>query len=103
MEIIFPIAHTICPVCGSFKQIANEVLKGEIEKGKAGWDSHAYLFNYQSGIVDQRKPILSMPVIFTFYDACVDCGTVYCIRAELNQAMPQMKKPTGPLVRPSSN
>lgn len=49
-----PLDFTKCPVCGSTRRIANEVLKEQIEKGKMPQSSHAFLFSHQSVIA---KPV----------------------------------------------
>ncbi len=92
-ELKFPLKFTKCPICGSTRRLAEELVKQEKEKGKIGLDANAFLFQQQTLIMDPRKVILSFPVCITFYDACLDCGTTYCVHAELMQGAPQMKQP----------
>lgn len=82
-EVKFPLSFNKCPSCGGKRRVSDEVLKGEIAKGKAGEDIHSFLFQYQSAINDPRRTVLSVPVIISFFDVCVDCGTVYCINAQV--------------------
>ncbi len=87
-EIKFPLSFTQCPVCGSIRRVANEILNSEKEKGKVGLEISAFLFQHQSLIADARKTILSAPMITSMYDVCVDCGTVYCIHVQVGTAVP---------------
>ncbi len=92
---MFPINIDKCPNCGSTRRIANEVLEIEKEKGKIGPKVVSFLFQHQSLITDPAKTVLSAPIIMSFFDVCVDCGTVYCIHAEVKTAMPG-QTPGGP-------
>ncbi len=95
-ELRFPLNFTQCPTCGSTRRLANEVLEGEKEKGRVGPAANAFLFMHQSAIMDARKTVLSAPVILSFHDACVDCGTVYCIHTEVKVGTPGTQRPGGP-------
>jgi len=75
-----------CPKCGSGRRLAGETLKVEVEKGKMPKQSNAFLFQHQS-IIAKDMHWLSAPVIVSFFDACVECGTVYCIHAETKLAV----------------
>lgn len=92
-EIKFPLDFKECPVCGSTRRIAGEVLEMQKEKGNIGLESNAYLFPHQSVIADAKRTFLSAPMILTFYDACADCGTVYCIHADVKVVVPGGKLP----------
>ena len=97
-ELKFPLEFTACPVCGSTRKLAEELVKQEQEKGKIGADANPFLFQQQTLIMDPRKVILSFPVLISFYDVCLGtddkpCGTVYCVHTELVQGAPQMKQP----------
>ncbi len=78
-----PIAlnFTICPNCGSERLQANEVLKEQIEKGRMPKESKAFLFQQQSIIASPN--FLSAPMVLSFYDVCMDCGTTLCIHSEV--------------------
>ena len=91
-EIKFPLKFEECPNCGSTRRVANEVLEKEKLKNNVGLGVNAFLFQHQSMIADARKPFLSAPIILTFYDACVDCGTVYCVHMDVKVGMPSMGK-----------
>lgn len=91
-----PIEFKECPNCGSDKRIANEILENEKAKGKTGKDANAYLFMHQSLIADPAKTILSAPLITAFFDACMVCGTVYCVHMDVKTAMPGMGKKMPP-------
>jgi len=73
---------TQCPVCESTRRVANEVLEREKELGKQPEKVGTYLFNYQS-IVAANMNWLSAPAIFSAFDVCADCGTVYCVQFEI--------------------
>jgi len=83
----FGIDFTKCPNCASKKKLANEVLLKQIEKGNMPKNSRAFLYTHQSIIAGQPGTWLSAPVVISFYDVCVDCGTVYCIHAEIQTAV----------------
>ena len=91
-EIKFPLHFTECPACRSTRLVANEVLEVEKEKGKAGPAVIAFILQCQSAIADPTKTVLSMPVILSFFDICADCGTVFCVHAELRTGVPGVKQ-----------
>jgi len=95
-ELKFPIDFDSCPNCGSTRRLAEEVMRKEKDKGKVGEDTKPFAFSGQSLMADPRKTFLSAPILLTFYDVCADCGTVYCVHAELGTATPQMKPRQGP-------
>jgi len=88
---------TVCPNCGGERRVANEVMEELKASGKARPGINAFLFNHTTIISDQSKRTLSMPVVQTFYDACVDCGTVYVVHVEHGTATPQMPGLSGPM------
>lgn len=92
-ELKFPLNYTKCPVCGSTKRVAETLVKQEQEKGKIRPGVNTFLFMQQTLVMDPSKILVSVPVLLTFYDVCLDCGTVYCVHAELGQGTPQMKQP----------
>jgi len=92
-EIKFPITFDKCPNCESERKLANEVLNQEKEKGKIGLEVSAFIFQNQSLIVDMRKTWFTAPMIITTYDVCLDCGTVYCIKVDVQTTTPQYRKP----------
>ena len=77
---------TKCPNCGSERLQANEVLKTQIEKGAMPKTSKAFLFQQQS-IIAKASGWLSAPMVLSFYDVCMDCGTVVCIHSEVRTAI----------------
>ena len=77
---------TNCPSCGSNKRLANEVLKGEILKGKLPELTQTFIFTHES-IIAKPTGWLSAPMIITYFDVCMDCGTVYCIHADVITAV----------------
>jgi len=81
-----------CPVCGSTKRLSKEVLESEHRAGKAMLASNAYLFRQESLISNPNMQFLSATVILSFFDACMDCGTVYCVHAETKLAVQGMGK-----------
>ncbi len=91
-EIRFPLNFTQCPNCGSERRVAGEVLETEKEKGKAKAEIISFLFQHQS-VIAASPHFLSAPMVTTFYDACTDCGTVYCIRAQVQTVIPGGKIP----------
>jgi len=82
---------TVCPNCGSERFQANEVLKQQIEKGAMPKGSNAFLFNHQSVIA--KPNFISAPVVLSFYDMCMDCGTVFCVHSEVHTAVVGGKTP----------
>lgn len=92
-ETKFPLTFNQCPNCGSIRRIGNEVLEQEKEKGRAGKDMIGFLFNHSGVVADQRKTMLSVPLISTLFDACMDCGAVYCVHADVKQVVVGMYKP----------
>lgn len=99
-ELKFPLSWTKCPACGSEARVGEIMLKNEQEKGRVGLDAKPHLFHEQTLFADPRKPILSIPVVYSFYDVCADCGMVYCIHMEKAEARPQMGPPPGGNMRP---
>lgn len=95
-EIKFPIEFKKCPNCGSTQRVAKILLDQEKERGKAGTLADAGAFMQQALLADPTRPFLSAPVLISLFDICAECGTAYCIRAEVRQATPQMKPPPGP-------
>jgi len=89
-ELKFPLSFDQCPNCGSERKIAGEILKQEKEKGKISPGVKAFISTSNSVIADMGRTWLSAPIISTFYDVCGDCGTYYCIHAELGIATPQL-------------
>ena len=93
-----------CPVCKSTERIAEAELNHLKQMGKARPETLAYLFNHQSMIRDSTKLTITVPVVITYYDVCVECGTVYCIHFEINMAMPQIgSPPPGSMINPASS
>ena len=74
-----------CPVCGSTRQLADEVLQHQIKEGRLPASTKAFIFQYQSIVAGATW--FSAPMILSFFDVCVDCGTVYCIHAEVKTAV----------------
>lgn len=94
--IKFPLDYPKCPVCGSERRVAMEALKSEHEEGRCHGAKNAFLFQHQSLIANPNMQFLSALMVLTFFDACADCGTVYCIHAETKTAVQGMsQKPTG--------
>ena len=89
-NVEFPRVFPECPNCGSQKRLAQSVADELIAEGKANPDLKAWIFNHKCVIVDQSRPWLSAPVLMAVFDACYDCGTVYCVNATLGVGMPQM-------------
>jgi len=87
-ELQFPITFSKCPNCGSTRRIANEVLEGEKKKKGLNPKLMATLLQHQVIIADPTRTWLSAPAISSSFDACADCGTVYCVVAILGTAMP---------------
>ena len=80
-----------CPNCGSTRRLADEVLQQQIKEKKMPKESAAFIMPYKS-VVAMGDRWLSAPCIFSFYDVCVECGTLYCTHAEV-QTVVQGGKP----------
>lgn len=89
----YPITFDQCPNCGSKRRVANEVIQEQKDLGRAGENTKAWLFQHQSMIADMSRTHLQMPVVMSYYDVCVDCGTTYCIRVEKGMVTPKTKMP----------
>lgn len=83
---------TECPNCRSTERLAGKVLQKEIEVGKMNRNSNAYLYKHES-VIAKDMNWLSAPMIISFYDMCTECGTVYCIHAEVRLAIQGTKMP----------
>lgn len=88
----FPLNFLECPNCGGTKRVAMEVLEKEREQGKLSEARNAFLFQHQSLIAPPTGRFLSAVAILSYFDACMDCGTVYCIHAETKVAVQGMKQ-----------
>lgn len=93
---IFPLTFNQCPSCGSENRMAGTVCKEQMAKGKLKKGTNASLFGHQTAIAGPVGTWLSAPMIQTYFDACVDCGTVYCIQASLGMVMAGGKIPNQP-------
>jgi uncharacterized Zn finger protein len=82
-ELQFPIEFTNCPCCGSTERLAEIIANQEKEKGKISKTAHGAVIVQKSVIADPNRLALSAPVLVTFLDICANCGTVYCVHAEL--------------------
>ena len=87
----FPLDFPKCPVCGSERRVALEALKSEQEQGRCKGVNNAFLYQHQS-LIAPNMQFLSALLVITYYDACVDCGTVYCVHAETKTAVQGMSK-----------
>ena len=81
-----------CPVCGSARRLAAEVLQHQIDDGKLPKESIAFITQCQSVVAGPVGTWLSAPCIISFFDVCVECGTFYCTHAEV-QTVVQGGKP----------
>ena len=100
-ELKFPIEFKECPNCGSTRRIAQTIIDEQIEKGLAGKDTIGISSVTNSVLWDQRKMLLSVPVLTCLEDVCLDCGTKYCIKAMKGQGRAQMPgSKSGPLELP---
>lgn len=85
-----PLDFTTCPNCGSERRVAEEVLKAEQKEGRCVGLNRAWLHAFTSQIAPPGGGFLSCKVIFTFLDACADCGTIYVVHSESKTAMQGM-------------
>lgn len=83
---------TQCPNCASKKRLAYETLRKEIDAGKMPKNSNSYIFKHES-VIAKDMNWFSAPVILSFFDMCTECGTVYCIHAEVKLAIQGAKMP----------
>jgi len=87
-ELKFPLEFNECPNCGSTRRVAGIIAEQEREKGKIGKDAQMALHQFTSIIADPRMVTLQAPAIIAYVDICADCGTLYCIHAQLGTAAP---------------
>ena len=94
--IKFPLDFPKCPVCGSERRVALEALKSEHEQGRCKGANNAFLFQHQS-LIAPNMQFLSALMVISFFDACVDCGTTFCVHVETKTAVQGMapKQPAG--------
>lgn len=95
-NVKFPLTFDQCPNCDSERRVANEVIQEQKDAGTAKESTRAWLFSHESLIADMGKPHIQVPVVLSFFDACVDCGTVYCVRIEVKMVTPQTGRPKTP-------
>ena len=99
-ELKFPIDFKECPNCGSNRRIAEIVTNEEIEKGnlKPGQRTpfiaaKALVFDPKTlKIITPNKEVL---ILLGFFDACADCGTIYCLQATKNIGTVEMGPSSG--------
>ena len=89
-EIKFPLNFNSCPNCGSTRRLADIVLNQEKEKGKVGKEAKASIQVFHAVIADPRMVTFEAPAIMAFMDICADCGTMYCVHAQLGKATRQV-------------
>ena len=92
-QVKFPLKFNQCPNCGSEERVTKVVLDNEHTKGKAMKATDSHLIQCQSLITNPNMPFLSAPMVVAYLDACADCGTIYCVRAEVITAVPGVKLP----------
>lgn len=98
-ELKFPLEFKECPNCGSTKKVAGTIAEQEKKKGKISKEAQACIQQVTCIITDPRMVPLQAPVILIFLDICADCGTVYCIRAQLGVATPKPPPGKGPSMK----
>jgi len=92
-ELKFPLQFTKCPSCGSTRRIAGGVLEEQKQKGRVSEKANACLIPAQAIIADPTKILLTVPIITAMIDACANCGALYCIFAQVQQAQVSAKAP----------
>jgi len=95
-ELKFPLEFKTCPNCGSTRRVAGTIAEQEREKGKISKEVQACIKQVTCIIADPRMVTLQAPAIIAFVDICADCGTMYCIRAQLGTATPSSPSGKGP-------
>ena len=84
--ISFPLTFDKCPSCGSTDRIANIIGEQEKAKGKIRKIATCVAFMQTMIITDPVIAVISAPSLTIGYDVCAECGTVYCVFAEVAQA-----------------
>ena len=87
----FPKTFDKCPVCGSTRRLAGMIGEQEKAKHKLMANTPVFLNQLQTIVADQAIPSSTVPVLITSLDVCADCGTLYCIRADVGTATVQAK------------
>ena len=87
----FPVQFDKCPVCGSERRLVEEETAKEIEAGRLSPGSRIPSLMGQSVMYNPMNisRVLAkrlVPCLIGIYDACADCGTLYCIRMEKGEA-----------------
>ena len=98
-QLKFPLEFKECPNCGSTRRVAGTIAEQEKQKGKLAKEVQACIQQLTCIITDPRMIALQAPVIIAFMDICADCGTYYCIRAQLGTATPGPAPRKGPNLR----
>ena len=98
-ELKFPLKFDSCPNCGSTKRIAGSVAEQEKEKGRIGKDAQGFIQKLSAIITDPRIAALQAPIVIAFMDICSDCGTYYCVLAQLGTATPGPPSRKGPSLK----
>jgi len=89
MGLTFPIEFDKCPNCGGDKKVAQSVIDGLIEDGLAGEGLKGFAIVSPTVQGDPKRRQLLLTVLTCFIDVCADCGTLYCVRADLRKMSPE--------------
>ena len=87
-----------CPQCHSEKRVLNRVYEILDSRGVKYSSDICFFRREIRQLIPPQKAILTMPVAIFYYDICMDCGTEYCFRVDM-QDLP-MK---GSIVAPGRN
>jgi hypothetical protein len=97
-EKLFPKSY-VCPnpKCGSHRLLTQMAVSPLKSSGRLPLDAMRCMEVKYTPLLDPKDCKFVMPAMFTYYDACYDCGTYYIFKAEIKDVplAPQMTPPPG--------
>lgn len=97
-KLKFPLVWNKCPNCGSEKRVVGTLRNELVAEGKWRPEVEGVLMQQITRIADPARlsVILKIPMLLTWIDACAECGTLYCIKIDCQDAPTHMLPETGP-------
>jgi hypothetical protein len=92
-----PVTFDACPVCKGKKRLGADHIQQLKDAGVLHKDSFKNGFMHQIPLLDQAHPptilgpTIKVNVANLYFDACADCGTMYCTRFEIVEMPAQIQ------------